>query len=48
LKQIDSILEQAVGPVELLKLENCAHTPHRDQANAVLAATVDFLQRIPR
>jgi pimeloyl-ACP methyl ester carboxylesterase len=47
LKQIDSILEQAAGPVESLKLENCAHTPHRDQADAVLAATVDFVRPIP-
>jgi pimeloyl-ACP methyl ester carboxylesterase len=45
--QIDAIQVQAGGAVDLLKLEKCAHTPHRDQADAVLAATVDFVQRIP-
>ena len=29
---------------ELLKLENCRHSPHRDQPEAVIAATARFVQ----
>jgi pimeloyl-ACP methyl ester carboxylesterase len=45
--QIDAIKAQAAGQVALLKLDRCAHTPHRDQADAVLTATVDFVRRTP-
>lgn len=47
LAQIDTILKHAAGPVELLKLENCAHSPHRDQADRVLVATERFILRLP-
>lgn len=44
LDQIDRIA--AVLPdVERLELERCGHSPHRDQPEAVLRATVAFLQR---
>jgi pimeloyl-ACP methyl ester carboxylesterase len=31
--------------VELCKLENCRHSPHRDQPDAVIDATVEFLRQ---
>ena len=30
---------------ELLKLAACGHSPHRDQPQALIEATRDFLQR---
>lgn len=42
--QIDRIARQAPD-VETLALAECAHSPHRDQPDAVIAATVDFLAR---
>ena len=42
--QIDRIADQAPD-VETLKLPDCRHSPHRDQPDAVIAATVDFLGR---
>jgi pimeloyl-ACP methyl ester carboxylesterase len=42
--QIDGI--QARAPqTELLKLEACGHSPHRDQAERVIAAAVEFMRR---
>jgi pimeloyl-ACP methyl ester carboxylesterase len=43
--QIDAIAHQAGGPVELLKLEQCAHSPHRDQPEIVAKAITEFVQR---
>jgi pimeloyl-ACP methyl ester carboxylesterase len=42
--QIDRIARQAPD-VETLKLADCRHSPHRDQPEAVIAATVDFVTR---
>lgn len=42
LAQIDRIMELAQGPVEGLLLEDCGHSPHRDQEAAVLAAIASF------
>jgi pimeloyl-ACP methyl ester carboxylesterase len=42
--QIDGI-KAVVSQTELLKLETCGHSPHRDQAEKVIAATVDFIGR---
>lgn len=48
MEQIDRIARHA-GNVELLKLAACGHSPHRDQPDAVIAATSDFVRRrIPR
>jgi pimeloyl-ACP methyl ester carboxylesterase len=41
--QIDGIAARVPG-TRLLKLERCGHSPHRDQAEAVIAAAADFLQ----
>jgi pimeloyl-ACP methyl ester carboxylesterase len=43
--QVDAIARQAGGPVELLKLERCGHSPHRDQPEIVAKAIVDFVKR---
>ncbi len=43
--QLDAIARQAGGPVELLKLEDCGHTPQRDQPEIVARAVVDFVRR---
>lgn len=41
--QLDRI-ETAVGGARRLELDQCGHSPHRDQAGAVLAATAAFLR----
>ena len=45
--QLD-LIGSAARDVELLKLDNCGHSAHRDQADAVLLATKTFLLRLPR
>jgi pimeloyl-ACP methyl ester carboxylesterase len=44
--QLDEIARRVSGPCELLKLENCGHSPFRDQPETVLAATVRFIERL--
>lgn len=44
--QLDAIARQVAGPCELLKLEDCGHSPHRDQPERVLAAIADFVRRV--
>lgn len=41
--QIDRIAAQSGAAVQLLKLDQCGHSPHRDQAQAVLEATTAFI-----
>jgi len=41
--QVDAIARQVSGPVEVLKLERCGHSPHQDQAESVAAAIVRFV-----
>ena len=43
LAQIEAIERQAKGPVELLRLDHCGHSPHRDQPVAVLEAVREFV-----
>ncbi|MBE0613244.1 MAG: alpha/beta hydrolase [Burkholderiales bacterium] len=43
--QVDAIARQAGGPATLLKLEDCGHSPQRDQAQIVSAAIVEFVAR---
>ncbi len=45
-KQVDSIAAKAGGPVEVLMLENCGHSPHREMPETVLAATTAFVRKI--
>jgi pimeloyl-ACP methyl ester carboxylesterase len=42
--QLDAIA-RAVPTAELLKLENCGHSPHRDLPEVVVQATVGFIGR---
>jgi len=44
--QIDAVARQVSGPVELLRLDRCGHSPHRDQPAAVLEAMTRFLARL--
>lgn len=43
--QVERIARQA-RDVELLKLPDCRHSPHKDQPEAVLAAVGDFVARV--
>jgi pimeloyl-ACP methyl ester carboxylesterase len=42
--QVDGLAARLPG-AEVLRLDDCAHSPHRDQPAAVIAATVDFIRR---
>jgi len=46
--QIEAIASQAIGTpgVELLKLADCRHSPHRDQPGAVINAIARFADQI--
>jgi pimeloyl-ACP methyl ester carboxylesterase len=46
--QIEAVAEQATGApdVELLKLADCRHSPHKDQPQAVIDAIVRFVDRL--
>jgi pimeloyl-ACP methyl ester carboxylesterase len=44
--QLDEIARTVGGPCELLKLENCGHTPFRDQPEKTLAAVTRFIQAL--
>lgn len=43
--QVDAIARQAGGPVDVLKLEQCGHSPHKDQAEKVAQAVAEFVKR---
>jgi pimeloyl-ACP methyl ester carboxylesterase len=45
--QLDDIGRRVSGPVELIKLDACGHTPFRDQPEAVLKAVTRFVQSLP-
>lgn len=42
--QVDG-LAAAVAQAEVLRLDDCAHSPHRDRPEAVIQATIDFIGR---
>jgi pimeloyl-ACP methyl ester carboxylesterase len=44
--QGQAIARQSGGPVEILALAECRHSPQRDQPDAVLAAIAKFVKRI--
>lgn len=44
--QVDAITAGVAGPVRALMLPACAHSPHRDQPEAVLAAIVELVRGI--
>jgi pimeloyl-ACP methyl ester carboxylesterase len=43
--QVEAIARQAGGPVELLKLEHCGHSPQKDRPAIVARAIVEFVKR---
>src|SRR3984893_1814132 len=46
LAQVQAIARQSGGPVEILPLAECQHSPQRDQPEAVLAAIARFVKQI--
>lgn len=46
--QVEAIRKQSGGPVEVLKLEDCRHSPQRDQPKATLEAITKFIKEIVR
>jgi pimeloyl-ACP methyl ester carboxylesterase len=42
--QVEAIERQSGGPVEILKLADCRHSPQRDQPEATLAAITKFVE----
>ena len=44
--QLDAIARQTGGPIELLRLTACKHSPHRDQPQAVIEAMARFVDRL--
>jgi len=44
--QVQAIARQSAGPVEILPLAECRHSPQRDQPEAVLAAMATFVKQI--
>jgi len=44
--QVQTIARQSGGPVEILPLAECRHSPQRDQAEAVLEAIARFVRGI--
>jgi pimeloyl-ACP methyl ester carboxylesterase len=44
--QLEAIARQTGGPIELLRLTDCRHSPHRDQPGVVLEAMVRFIERL--
>ena len=44
--QIDALAKQIGGPIELLRLADCRHSPHRDQPGVVLEAMSRFIERL--
>ncbi len=46
--QVDAIARQAGGPVEVLKLAQCGHSPYKDQAEKVAQAVAEFVKRCSR
>jgi pimeloyl-ACP methyl ester carboxylesterase len=44
--QLEAIAKQTGGPIELLRLADCRHSPHRDQPGVVLEAMVRFIGQL--
>lgn len=44
--QVRAIARQSSGPVEILPLAECRHSPQRDQAEATVAAIAGFVKQI--
>lgn len=44
--QLDSIAARVRGPCELVKLADCGHTPHKEQAEKTFAAVTRFVNTL--
>lgn len=44
--QVEAIAKQSSGPVQVLMLKDCRHSPHRDQPKAVLKAISRFVRDV--
>ena len=44
--QLEAIARQTGGPIELLRLARCGHSPHRDQPKVVIEAMSRFIDRL--
>jgi pimeloyl-ACP methyl ester carboxylesterase len=44
--QLDAIARQVGGPCELVKLQDCGHSPHKDKPKEVFDAVCAFIRRI--
>jgi pimeloyl-ACP methyl ester carboxylesterase len=44
--QLEAIAKQTGGPIELLRLADCRHSPHRDQPAVVIEAISRFIARL--
>jgi pimeloyl-ACP methyl ester carboxylesterase len=44
--QLEAIARQTGGPIEVLRLSDCRHSPHRDQPDAVIEAIARFVERL--
>jgi pimeloyl-ACP methyl ester carboxylesterase len=44
--QVEAIRAQSGGPVEVLALEDCRHSPQRDQPEKVLEAITGFVRKV--
>lgn len=47
LAQVTALHQRLGGPVTICMIQNCGHSPHRDQVSAVLEHTVGLLAGIP-
>jgi pimeloyl-ACP methyl ester carboxylesterase len=46
--QVEAVATQVRGPCEVVRLEACGHSPHRDQPERTLEAIVRFVARCSR
>jgi pimeloyl-ACP methyl ester carboxylesterase len=46
--QVEAIRKQSGGPVEIMALADCRHSPQRDQSEAVLSAITAFVENVTR
>lgn len=44
--QLEAVARQTGGPIELLRLAACRHSPHRDQPEVVIEAMSRFVDRL--
>ena len=47
LRQVEAIAGGVSGKIETVVLDDCRHSPHLDQREAVEAAAVTFLKKLP-